>query len=89
MRSHTSPNVVQPRITVLTPDQVSQVHEHSLAAKTGPATGLLDPPAHEIHGRGTHESGHVAVSRVAIDFRGSSHLLDRSCFHHGNSLAQR
>ncbi len=72
MSSHTTSNIVQPRITVLTPDQVDQVHEHSLALLSSVGVRVDSEPALRLFrralGAGAETAGRVRIPRELVDW---------------------
>jgi len=72
MRSHAAPNVVQPRITVLTPDQVGQVHEHSLTLLSSVGVRVDSEPALRLFqralGPAAESAGRVRIPRELVDW---------------------
>jgi len=72
MRSQSSSSVVQPRLTVLTPDQVDRVHEHSLELLSSVGVRVDSEPALRLFrralGAGAEPAGRVRIPRELVDW---------------------
>jgi len=72
MRSHTTPDVVCPHLTVLTPEQVARVHERSVALLSTTGVRVDSESARRLFrralGPGAEEDGRVRIPGELVDW---------------------